>query len=237
MLLDALASVDIAAGSGDMQPVAIERVENSVRLCSAAEDEAEARRSCRLALSGDKPTASSTSVRIILAFSLNHYAVIQCFTSFGRYSKEVVPPMSDPLSITLAVLPLLVETLKAYRAAHRRLKIFCNSYSELKKLHKKIRKEKLYFQNECHLLLRACGNGESSVKTMMHDHSSQSWQDSHLDKRLQTYLRENLECCIETIQEAKAALDQLDSEMDIFGESGTHRLKVCECTKDPPIMQ
>lgn len=133
----------------------------------------------------------------------------------------------DPASLTLAILPIMVEVLKAYRIAHRKLVIFCHYSREVKRLQQRIRQQRQIFKSECELLLSASAQNGSTFADMVDDTSDPRWEDRLLGQRLRSTLKDNYDCCIETIEEIKSVLEELQVELKVFEDFGNYKREVC----------
>lgn len=136
--------------------------------------------------------------------------------------------MADPLSITLAILPLAVEVLKAYGSVHQKVKVVRNYSVHVEKVRKKIWQQKLLFESFWEVLLKDTRRDGDIAAGMIDDLSHPDWQSLELDQKLQINLSRISACCATTMQEIGQTLEDIAHRLKVFDVLYKHRLEVSE---------
>ncbi|SPO02514.1 uncharacterized protein DNG_05187 [Cephalotrichum gorgonifer] len=103
--------------------------------------------------------------------------------------------MAELVFGALGIVPLIGIAIKSYRGLCSDLRTFRHCSSTVKNTHKKLKVQRIIFENECELLLRDCLGDDAD---------------------LQTAIDQGHEMCAELIQSILEAVQQLDSNLACF---------------------
>lgn len=131
----------------------------------------------------------------------------------------------EPVSLALGVLPLLGGAIKAYKSAHKKFKVFRHYSREIARLRKHIDRQRQFFVNESHLLLRAAIDDEAIIESMLEDAEHARWRSKWLESRLREHLAKNYAVCQDIVIEIEAAMGDLQQELRCFDELALQRHK------------
>ncbi|KAH6605322.1 hypothetical protein Trco_007029 [Trichoderma cornu-damae] len=115
----------------------------------------------------------------------------------------------DPVSLTLAILPLVGTAISVYKSVRSKFKIFCHYSAEVERIWKLFRGQHGYFLNEVELVLRLVLRDQAIVEAMMKDPTHVQWRADGLEKELGALFGRNLlllEDVLHDINESIAAL-------------------------------
>ncbi|KAI1129082.1 hypothetical protein F5Y10DRAFT_239146 [Nemania abortiva] len=130
--------------------------------------------------------------------------------------------MSDPVSLSLAIVPLVIEAFKGFRTINSKLRIFCHYSQELKRVRTRFEAQQDFFQAECEILLRKVTDNQSQVEAFL---NARQLDDDCCDalKRLCTYLGTRQKAFQSTFEEIRASLQDLDDELHSFEQFESKR--------------
>ncbi|KAI0101571.1 hypothetical protein GGR51DRAFT_530148 [Nemania sp. FL0031] len=131
----------------------------------------------------------------------------------------------DPVSLTLAILPLLGGTIKVYGGLHKKFKSFCHSSREVYRARKHFDCQRQVFRNEIHLLLRPILEDELVILSMLDDPSHNKWESQELEDLLKKHLGQNYGTCLDIIKEIGSSNEELVGRMDCFNDGERQRQK------------
>ncbi|KAI1339013.1 hypothetical protein F5Y15DRAFT_89659 [Xylariaceae sp. FL0016] len=124
----------------------------------------------------------------------------------------------DPVSLTLAILPLVGGTCKAYGGLHRRLKGFCHYSREVRRARKQFDRQRHFFRNEVHLLVRAAFEDDATIESMLDNPSHDLWKSQELERSLKKHLEKNYDAFLEVIEDIGSLNEELAEFMECFHE-------------------
>jgi hypothetical protein len=130
----------------------------------------------------------------------------------------------DPASLSLAILPLAI---KGYRGLHRLMQTFCHYSREIRRLRNHLDRQRHFFNNELHLLIRTVLDDGPMVELMMEDTQHEKWRCPDLEISLRSLLKKNYGTCLEVIKEIFGTAQELEDEMKCFDQVELHRQDVC----------
>jgi hypothetical protein len=139
----------------------------------------------------------------------------------------------DPVSLTLAILPLVAGAVKAYGKLHKKLKCFCHYSREVYRARKQFDRQRQFFHNEVHLLIRPAVEDESAVELMLSDPSHATWASRELEDALKRHLGPNYNACLDVIEEISSSNKELLELMTCFSEVESRRRKVSAYSSIP----
>ncbi|KAI3336422.1 hypothetical protein HD806DRAFT_5376 [Xylariaceae sp. AK1471] len=131
----------------------------------------------------------------------------------------------DPVSLTLGILPLVGGAIKAYGGLHKKLKCFCHYSREVRRARKQFDRQRQFFHNEIHLLIRPAVEDESAVESMLDDPSHAIWESQELERSLKKHLGQNYGACLDVIEEIGSSNEELLGLMECFNEVESQRQK------------
>ncbi|KAI0385073.1 hypothetical protein F5Y04DRAFT_204856 [Hypomontagnella monticulosa] len=131
----------------------------------------------------------------------------------------------DPLSITLAVLPLVGGALGAYGVIQKKFKIFSHYSREVRRMRKQLDRQQHFFLNETHLLLRPAVDNEGLLECMLNDTDHANWHGKELERGLRDHLGKSYDACQEIIEEIAETIEELREELRCFEELSSQRQK------------
>ncbi|RDW87379.1 hypothetical protein BP5796_03073 [Coleophoma crateriformis] len=129
----------------------------------------------------------------------------------------------DPVSVTLAVLPLLGSVIKAYGLLYKTFKTFHHSSREFCRVRKQVDRQRHFFYNETHILIRPAIEDESMLVSMLEDASHSNWSSTELDVALRRLLGKNYDACLEIIEEIRGAIEELQQQIECLSDVESQR--------------
>jgi hypothetical protein len=131
----------------------------------------------------------------------------------------------EVVGLVFGVLPILVETIKAYSTVADGLHTFRHYSKETKTVALKLTVQHGIFLNHCRLLLRLVGS-ERVAEDMLDDVADERWTSKELNDRLNAVLRNSFILCRSIIEETKGVVSEMKTEMQGFDELETQKKKV-----------
>ncbi|KAI0411104.1 hypothetical protein F5X98DRAFT_358011 [Xylaria grammica] len=122
----------------------------------------------------------------------------------------------DPVSLTLAVLPLVGGALKTYGILHKKFKSVRHYSREIHRARKNVDQQRQFFRNEVHLLVRPALEDESILESMLDDFSHEMWCSTKLEDAIKKALKWNYTSCLEIIEEIGTLNTELEEQMRRF---------------------
>ena len=118
--------------------------------------------------------------------------------------------------VVLGVVPIVVEAIKAWKAIHRKLRIFRHYAREVKRIYDKVRVQNCIFDNELEALLIAAGLRADLVQDMLADPGHSGWHDASNTDRIAIQLGKDEEVYLDLVQNVSASLSKIGSELRAF---------------------
>ncbi|XXH02855.1 hypothetical protein Hte_009243 [Hypoxylon texense] len=130
--------------------------------------------------------------------------------------------MADPVSLSLAIAPLLVEVIKGFRTLNSKLKVFRNYSREVARIQTRFSVQIDFFQSECEILIRKIPGDDVQASTLF-----KARQPEDVSRKLLEGLKEHLgrrfEAFESTFKDIQGSLQSLEVELRGFGEIDTER--------------
>jgi hypothetical protein len=144
-------------------------------------------------------------------------------------------------SLVFAVVPIVVEILKSYGSAKRRLMTFSRHVEVADDIQTRFDVASAHFNNDCRLLLRATITGPEEVpeiEEMMNDPTHKTWQEQgkRIDERPREFMQQDHELCGKIVTrlhdilcETQNSLEQLQDSLG-NGKRSQHECiqKICD---------
>ncbi|KAI1739982.1 hypothetical protein F4680DRAFT_420871 [Xylaria scruposa] len=131
----------------------------------------------------------------------------------------------DPISLTLAILPLAGATIKVYGGLHKKFKAFCHYSREVSRARKRFDRQQQFFRNEIHLLIRHVLKDEGAIQMMLDNPSHYKWESQELEDALKEHLGQNYGTCLDAIEEIRSSNEELMGTMECFDKIESQREK------------
>ena len=128
--------------------------------------------------------------------------------------------------LVFGVLPILIETVKAYSTVADGLHTFRHYSREVKSISLQLRVHNGIFLNHCRLLLRLVED-EKVAEDMLEDQSDLRWTSKELNDRLNAVLKDSFELCHSIIEGTKDVIDEMKVEMGSFDVLKGSKRRVC----------
>ena len=132
----------------------------------------------------------------------------------------------EPISLTLGIIPLLGVSLKVYRSAYSKLKVFRRYSREVTRVHKHFERQRQFFINETRLILRSIVRDEGLLKEMVEDGRHSAWSSTDLEKEVQTCLGDNCRIFREIVEDIGATINEVQEGLECFDDIDRHRDEV-----------
>lgn len=120
--------------------------------------------------------------------------------------------------LVFGVLPIFIETIKAYSKVSDGLHTFRNYSKEVKSISRQFEVQYCIFLNHCRLLLRLVED-EKDVEVMLEDRTDRRWTSKELNDKLTEALKDSFELCRNVIEETKGTIEEVEtllSEFDVL---------------------
>ncbi|KAI0554263.1 hypothetical protein F4679DRAFT_527699 [Xylaria curta] len=131
----------------------------------------------------------------------------------------------DPISLTLAILPLAGGTIMVYGELHKKFKAFCHYSREVSRARKRFDRQQQFFRNEIHLLIRHVLKDECAIETMLDNPGHNKWKSQELEDALKEHLRQNYSTYLDAIEEISSSNEELVEIMGCFNNLDSQRQK------------
>ncbi|KAJ8132989.1 hypothetical protein O1611_g638 [Lasiodiplodia mahajangana] len=123
--------------------------------------------------------------------------------------------MADPLSLSLALAPLVIEAFKGFRAAKSKLRIFSHYSRELKRIQRGFEIQRVIFESECELLFLQITKDHSQVEALLRARELDANARSIM-RGACTYLGRKQEAFSGVFEGIQASLQDLGNELESF---------------------
>lgn len=141
----------------------------------------------------------------------------------------------DPVSLTLGIVPLLGGSLKVYKSTYSKLKTFRHYSREVDRVRKHFDRQRQFFLNEVHLVLRLVLDDECLVQDMIEDGTHEKWKSRSLDDDMVDRLGDNTRSLKEIIEDIQVIITDLQKGLECFNCLDEERLHVRIATDSPAI--
>jgi hypothetical protein len=130
--------------------------------------------------------------------------------------------------LAFGIVPILVEILKSYSTAKRRLITFSRHSEVVCDIQLRFQVAAASFNNDCRLLLQAAAAYPGDISAMMKDPMHQGWKDQEMqvEERLQSLMQHDYDLCRKVVtrlrdilRETQASLVKLESVLEVTGQS------------------
>lgn len=128
--------------------------------------------------------------------------------------------------MVVGILPLLVETLKAYRSAHGKLRTLRHCSKALHRIQTIFEVRSQIFGNECRLLLQLVLEDNVQAKNMIDDAHHELWYNEEVKARLANCLESSHDLCASLIEDIRTSLVDIEKELRCFDVVTFGRSKV-----------
>jgi len=128
--------------------------------------------------------------------------------------------------LVFGVLPILIETAKAYGTVADGLRTFRHYSREVKSISQRIDTQNGIFHNHCKLLLLLVED-KKAAEGMFEDPADVRWTSKDLNDKLNAVLENSLEHCRKIIEGTKDVLDEVREEMGSFDVLVASKTTVC----------
>ncbi|RYP42054.1 hypothetical protein DL767_000566 [Monosporascus sp. MG133] len=126
--------------------------------------------------------------------------------------------MADPVSITLGVIPLVGEAVRAYSAAHKKFKSFCRYSSAVRRIRERLEVQKQVFLNEARLFLRLVVDNDFEAQSMLRKADDAVWTSSKLENALKDCAAESYSACRVAFTSISTTIAGLQQQLDLFDD-------------------
>lgn len=130
----------------------------------------------------------------------------------------------DPVSLTLGIVPLLGGSLKVYKSTYSKLKTFRHYSREVDRVRKHFDRQRQFFLNEVHLVLRLVLDDECLVQDMIEDGTHEKWKSRSLDDDMVDRLGDNTRSLKEIIEDIQVIITDLQKGLECFNCLDEERL-------------
>lgn len=141
----------------------------------------------------------------------------------------------DPVSLTVGVVPLLGGSLKVYKSTYSKLKTFRHYSREVDRVRKHFDRQRQFFLNEVHLVLRLVLDDESLVQDMVEDGRHEKWKSPSLDNDMVDRLGDNTRSLKEIIEDIQVIITNLQKGLECFNCLDEEKQHVRIATASPTI--
>jgi hypothetical protein len=119
----------------------------------------------------------------------------------------------DPLSLTLAVIPLLVSTAEHYKATYDAFHRLRKASREAENLRVALVVQRALFDDNCRNLLGKCGVDEAMVALMLKSPRHTAWSMKELQSKIKKVLGSFSEAFVGILQQIEAELKAIEDKM------------------------
>lgn len=141
----------------------------------------------------------------------------------------------DPVSLALGIVPLLGGSLKVYKSTYSKLKTFRHYSREVDRVRKHFDRQRQFFLNEVHLVLRLVLDDEALVQDMVEDGTHKKWKSRSLETDMVDRLGDNIRSLKEIIEDIQVVINDLQKGLECFNCLDEERLQVRVATDSPTI--
>lgn len=122
----------------------------------------------------------------------------------------------EPTSIALGVLQVTCVVINLSLFLHKKIKVFRKYSREVGRVFKGIRRQRINFIHEIHLLLRLATQHEKIIERMLQNTEDRQWNSKELQDGLDSALPGNLDTVKDIMEDFKSTLDVLNDELACF---------------------
>ncbi|KAK2765772.1 hypothetical protein CKAH01_15576 [Colletotrichum kahawae] len=119
----------------------------------------------------------------------------------------------------VGVVPLIGGAIKAYKEVNTKLKLFCQSSKQIKRMHQRLKTHRQVFANECRLWLAFVIDDDVLASEMASDSEHDGWNDTGLDASFRSQLKDNYDVWLEINTEICQKIDSLETSLANFAET------------------
>jgi len=123
----------------------------------------------------------------------------------------------EAVSLTLAVLPIVVSVTEHFSSATRALKRYRQFSSELGRLSTLVKVQRTTFHGEIRSLLASCV-GLNQAEKLLQDTDHAKWNDKGLQESILTQLGGTRESFLELVEWISAELSEMEAKVTLFEE-------------------
>ena len=118
--------------------------------------------------------------------------------------------------LALAITPLIVDALKAYRTAYRHFHVFRNYSREVKRIYNKFEVQQCLFLSELENLLEKTMGDVTEIRPMLNDLDGVGWKRKSLNDAISNLLGRDYEVYADLLQSIASQLRQLQVDLACF---------------------
>ncbi|KAF7553374.1 hypothetical protein G7Z17_g3656 [Cylindrodendrum hubeiense] len=131
----------------------------------------------------------------------------------------------DPVSLVLGIVPLLGGALKVYKSTYSKLKTFRHYSREVDRVRKHFDRQRQFFLNEIHLVLRLVLDDEALVQDMIDDGVHKKWKSLSLETAMVDCFGNNSQSLKEIIEDIGTIIDNVQKGLECFSCLDEERLQ------------
>lgn len=132
----------------------------------------------------------------------------------------------EPVGLALGIIPLVGGSLKVYKSTYSRLKTFRHYSREVDRVRKNFDRQRHFFLNEVHLVLRLVLEDESLVQDMIDDGAHKKWKSSSLEDSMADRLGNNAQSLKDIIEDIGTIIGDVEKGLECFSGLDKERLEV-----------
>jgi hypothetical protein len=159
--------------------------------------------------------STSATRQIGLASPLFDYLILRPERPIADFYRQLSFVM-EAVGLALAILPLVIEALKAYSHVCNKARVFRQYSREVTNIQVLFDGQKAIFVNECRLIFHFVLGDEIATKEMIEDPSHMFWNDPELDGKFQKSLGQNSQLFKAVLEEIRRTLEEVMRDMLVF---------------------
>ena len=141
--------------------------------------------------------------------------------------------MAEAAGFVLGAIPILIEVIKAYNSTYNTLHSMRHYSREVERIRKQYERQKQFFENECHLLLKSALPASSKDTDAMVDNlEHRLWTENSLIRKVDALLKNNRKLGIDIASDIRATLEDVKSHLRCFDvvERQSRPVEILDCT-------
>ncbi|KAF5974208.1 hypothetical protein FCOIX_8414 [Fusarium coicis] len=122
----------------------------------------------------------------------------------------------EPVSLALGIIPIVGGSLKAYKSIHSKLKTFRHYSREVDRVRKYFDRQRQFFLNEVHFVLRMALDDEVLVQEMVADGAHSEWHSHRLESAIVESFGDNSGALMEIFEDVRTIINDVQMALECF---------------------
>ncbi|KAF5575531.1 hypothetical protein FPCIR_13107 [Fusarium pseudocircinatum] len=122
----------------------------------------------------------------------------------------------EPVSLALGIIPIVGGSLKVYKSIYSKLRTFRHYSREVDRVRKHFDRQRQFFLNEVHFVLRLALDDEVLVKAMVADGTHLEWHSHRLESAIVESFGDNSRALMEIVEDVRTIINDVKMALECF---------------------